>query len=448
MSSAARKLSIVIPLVLIALPAILFCSILARYVIDVPMFDDYDAVLGFLNHLKAAPTFWAKLIFFLGSQHSEYKLFFEEAVFWAQVKALGHINLPSLCMLGNGFALLLGIVLWRMFLPAAELSRRLIFFIPVSWLLFQLQYAQTLDFPIGALQNLPVIVFSLAAIHLLFETKRWSFSAALALFVLAISSSGNGLVLIPIGLVVLAVRRDFRRIFAWAGVSAVCMASYLYNYTPANWQTPSGSVIPAVARLRSLGFAVSLLGSAGAYPIRAGGIVLGTLLCLFCIYVGRRGYFRKRPDVGYSVVFLVLTSICLTCFRLNYGFQASMASRYTIYSTLLLIFGWFAIVELWLDRNRHLPWRNPMFVCAACGAICFSVAMDVWGARFLERRNRDLIIGMSLYARNPSPQATSGPVFPPPATADVQAFNLRVREILRQSSELGIYRPPAYRDVR
>ncbi len=429
----------------IMLPAIIFYYILLRHIVTVPIADDYYALFNFLNHLADAPSLSAKAYYFLVAQHNEYKLFFEHALFWAQVRSSGLIDLRLLCITGDTFALWLTLVLWKIFLPHhADTATRLIFFAPVPWLVFQLQYAQTLNFAMGALQNLPVLVFSISTIYLLLRLTRSAFYGALAGLILAVSSSGNGLLIIPIGAAILAIRRRYGRLSVWAANSALCLISYFYGYSPVFWLSPFHSPVPPISRLWQPYYVICFLGSAAAYPLRSLSPVLGIAICVFFIHMARRGYFRRRPEVGYSICFVILTSIAVAGFRSNFGLISSTSSRYTIYSTLLLIFAWFAIVDEHLVRESRLAWRVAVVASAAAGSVLFSIAMDVWGLRYLERRNHDLIIGMSLYKHNCDQQTGAGPIFPPPKSKQDQEFNVRVRGVLKDSVRLGIYQLPTY----
>ena len=128
---------------LIALPIAIVYFILLTHIVNIPMADDYDALLNFSIHLRNAPKLSDKLHYFLSSQHGEYKLFLVHALLWLELHLLGHIDLKLLSVIGNSFILLLGILLWQMLLPRHQgLATRMAFFVPVSWLLFQLQYAQ------------------------------------------------------------------------------------------------------------------------------------------------------------------------------------------------------------------------------------------------------------------------------------------------------------------
>lgn len=440
----ATRLSIGAAALFIAAPAIIFYSILLRHVVNVPIADDYYALLNFLNHMREAPNLSAKAHYFLISQYNQYKLFFEHALFWLQLELSGHLDLAVLCILGDSFVLWLAILLWKMFLPRdTEFTGRLTFFVPIPWLLFQLQYAQTLNFSMGALQNLPVLLFSLAAIYLLLRRTRWTFLWSLVCLVLAVSSSANGLLMIPIGVLILAFSRKHARQVVWAATSAVCITAYSYGYSAMLWLIPSNSFFPSPAQFWRLRYVICFLGSAGGYPIRSGSLVLGIAICVFYGYVARRGYFHRNPSIGYSVLFLLLTSVGVAGFRSELGVPCS-SSRYTIYSTLLLIFAWFVIVDEWLIHKHRSPRHRAIFLSAVVAAVLFSVSMDVWGLRYLVRRNRDLVTGIAMYERNPSPQSSAGPFFPPPNTTQAQAFNRQARDILAQSAKLGIYRLPAY----
>ena len=431
---------------LIALPIAIVYFILLTHIVNIPIADDYDALLNFSIHLRNAPKLSDKLYYCITNQHSEYKLFFLHVLLWLELNLFGHIDLKLLSVIGDSFILLLGILLWRMLLPRHQcLATRMAFFVPVSWLLFQLQYAQTLNFAMAGIQNLAVLVFSLAAIYFLHCANRRAFLAALACLLLAISASGNGLLVVPIGLIILVLNRRYRDVAVWAAVSAICIAAYLYGYDSRLWLLglPPATVSPLAQFLRPL-YTISFIGSAGAYPIRAGSLVLGVAICVFYFYMAKTGHFYRNPVIGYSVLFLFLTAVLVTGFRFNYGIGSSTASRYTIYSTLLLIYGWFTIVEEWLIPKTQPALRNRILVIVTAGAILFSVAMDVWGFRYLRNRNQNLVTGMRLYEHSASVQSIVGPSFPAPRTKDDQAYNLWTRDLLSEASKLGIYRLPSY----
>jgi hypothetical protein len=444
---------VIVPVVLIALPAIFFYGILFRKAIDVPLDDDYEALLDFLNRMAVLKSFPARVSYFFSAQLNEYKLFFAHAVAWLQFAFSGHTDLRVLAAIGNGSILLLAILLWVMFLPGQKnLSQRIALFIPVSYLLFQLGYAATLNWAMPSLQNLPVLVFSLGTIYLLVQDSHLAFWAALIGLVLAIAASGNGFLVVPIGVVILVRSRHYARVVSWLIVSAACVAAYAYRYNLMSSQSRfHHSVLETVLQPRPL-YVLAFIGNALAFPALLGryhplevvsALFLGLVLCVYFFVLARRGYLHRNPTVSYCVLFLFLTAVGVAGIRSALGVGQSLESRYIIYSSLFLIFAWFSVVEE-VIQHQNLPLRrNRIFLVAVIGATVFCFIMDFSGWRELEQRNHKVIFGMSTYEHSLSSGASVGPILP------FQGQGLRSDElekeaplILRESTRLGIYTPP------
>jgi len=438
-----------------ALPAIVFYGILFQKAINIPLDDDYEALLDFLNQmaeLKSAP---ARASYFFAAQFNEYKLFFGHAVAWLQFVFSGHTDLRILCAIGNGSILLLAILLWMMFLPQHKnLAQRMAFFIPVSYLLFQLGYRATLNWAMPSLQNLPVLVFSLGTIYLLVRGSRWAFWCALIGLVLAIAASGNGLLVIPIGVLILALSGYYLRVVSWLMISAGCVAAYAYHYNLMSSQSRlHHSVLETVLRPRPL-YVIAFIGNAAAFPPLLGryhplevifGLLLGFLLCAYFVILWRRGYARRNPTVSYCILFLLLTAVGVAGIRSEFGISQSLESRYGIYSALFLIFAWFSIVEE-IVQHQNVPLRqNRIFLATVAGSVMFCLVMDFYGWRDLEERNRKLVLGMAAYEHSVSSEFSIGPILRfPGQNARFEELEERAPVILRQSMRMGIYRPPLF----
>jgi hypothetical protein len=453
--SRRLRSKMLVPAVFLALPAILFYGILFRNAINVPLDDDYEALLDFLNQMVELKSAAARASYFLAAQFNEYKLFFGHAVAFLQFAFVGHTDLRVLSAIGNGSVLLLAILLWMMFLPHHKnLAQRMAFFIPVSYLLFQLGYAATLNWAMPSLQNLPVLLFSLGTIYLLVRGSRRAFWCALIGLALAIAASGNGLLVIPIGVVILALSRYYLRVVGWLMISAGCVAAYAYRYNLMSSQSRlHHSVLETVLRPRPL-YVIAFIGNAAAFPPLLGryhplevvsGLFLGLLLCTYFFVLWRRGYARRNPTVSYCVLFLLLTAVGVAGIRSEFGISQSLESRYEIYSALFLIFAWFSIVEEFL-QHQNLPLRrNHTFLATVVGAVLFCLVMDFCGWRDLEERNRKIVLGMAAYEHSVSTEFSVGPILRfPGQSARFDELEQRAPFILRQSTRLGVYRPPVF----
>jgi len=429
----------------VAFPAVPFYVILFRTNLDIPVYDGYGA-LEFVNHLEKLSGLAAKLSFVFEAQFNEYKLVFAEFLIWLQYAITGRIDFAVLGAVSNAFVLFIALLLWKMFLPAhKDLGTRLALFIPVSWLLFQFEYAELLNFGGAGLQHLPSLLFAFAAIHLLFGKTRRAFSGALAFQVLAVAASGNGFLLLPIGLLVLVPGRRYVRIALWLATSAVCIAGYSYHYNVmSSKSSPDHSVFSALLHLRPL-YVVGFIGSAAGTLFPVAGFVLGASLCVFFIWMAFKVYVRRNPAVSCCVLFLLLTAIGAASIRSDLGLAQCASSRYTLYSALFLIFAWFAIVEEYLQHSRVSLLNNGGYLAAVAATVFFFILMDALGFSLMKIMDRGLVEGMVEFEHPNPPDSTKGPVIDLwKGGVDFEKINPSARAALIESIRLGVYRPPKY----
>ncbi len=433
---------------LVLLPLLPFYAILLRYGVNIPLEDDYDAILNFLDRLHQLHPGLPRLVYVLTAQHNEYKLVFLHGLVWLQASALHHIDFRLTCFLGNITVVFIGLLLWKMFLPTEpDLRRRLLLYLPVSLLLFQLNYVGTLDWAMTSLQHLPGMLFSLAALYFLVQKTPTSYTAALLALVLAIAASGNGFFLVPIGLLALLLDRRYLRAAGWLAASAVCIAGYAYRYvTP----PPPGvsaqnaarhvSLLTSVLHVKPLYF-LAFVGSAAAYP-RFLSYFLGLALLACFVWALRLGYFRANPLVCYCVLFLLITAAGVTVLRSSLDFKTFMSSRYRIHCDLMLIFVWFFYVERFLQHHVASLRHNRVFVSVLSLCCLFAVLQDAYGFYVVHKRAAIANEGMALY-EHPQPGQPAGPVLPlpdePPAR---QAWESNAHRILDRSIQQGTYLPP------
>jgi hypothetical protein len=439
--SSRAKVALAATLVL--LPVLSFYAILFHLSLNIPVYDDYDAGLNYLNQSTQIPTLSGKLMYLLAAQQNEYKIVFGHAVIWLQYALFGNVDFRLTCALGNLFVLPLGWLLWKMFLPReTNLARRLALFIPVSLLLFQLTYSETLNWALPGLQNINVVFFSLAAIYFLVKPSRASFWSAIAMMVLAISASGNGFLVVPIGLLILTINRQYARIAGWLGATALCLAGYAYHYNAMSSQSPVHHSIVATILHMNPAYILVFAGAEFFRPLQVS-LVAGIALLAYFAYLAKKGYWQKNPLVSYCILFLLFTAVGVAGIRSEFGLTSGTASRYRIYSDLLVIFAWFAFVEEFLKPQRDALRRNSRYLAAVAMATLLFLIGDVCGYHLLRHRDQDLVRGLALY-EHPQPSGPAGPALAPADTPPWNAFAIRARVIMDRSIELHIYRPPNY----
>ncbi len=269
--------------------------------------------------------------------------------------------------------------------------------LPISLLLFQPQfYENTITWAICALQHVPALFFAFATFYLLARPGVRSFLISLPLAFLATFSNGNGLAVLVAGMLVVLLRRDYRRALIWLLFSILCggLYSYLSQFSAAepvsaNLTHPlrvlggfflmSGSM--GLLFTRSL-VGLSLTGMAITLPIA---LVIGTILLR---YTGQVHWLQRLPArlqrgldswsvpvvhqaalpliAGYAYLLITLLGIA---FARGQGWH---------YGLLLPRFIWFATVALVTGYVLVMFWLRPVYrVGVGRGVLAFSLLFSV-----------------------------------------------------------------------
>lgn len=382
-----------LPICLIAVPIVAFYLILVRTAVDLPILDDYQNILGVANALSQAHGLVSRGAVVLASQNNGYKLIFESAVVWMQYSILGRIKILPLVVLGNAFpmAIFICLALMAKLSSIADPVKKLLAFAPVSFFIFQLQYASALNFASISLQQLTVVAFSVWAIYLVCMNSAGAFLTACAASILAVSASPNGFFLAPIGILVLIQQRHWNRVAYWTALFGCLLGAYLYHYvgnpTVTNAAATTGS---APAHHVNPLYALSFLGSSAArYSSVLPSVLLGAALLGIVAWATARRYFRDNPAVFYSMLFIVITAIAVSALRADQGIAQSLASRYRIYSNLMLALSYIFVIETMLRDRRSV---TVAVVAAIMVSACFCVLSDMGGARFLSQKKQLLVL--------------------------------------------------------
>jgi len=431
-----------------AIPAGIFYTILYRNAVNLPIFDDYANILDFSNKLLQLHGVFNRIFLVLTYQHNEYKLIFENTVVTSQYFLLGHISLLPLVALGNTFALLIFLVVCCMFFrPQDDVAAKFMLLVPAAYLIFQLQYASALEWASSSLQHLAVVFFSLLSIHLISKASRASFVWASIALVFAIASSPNGFFVVPVGVLILWQNKHWQRMYAWFAMAIAMLVLYFWHYNFHSSQTsPHGSVLADIFRLNAL-YVFSFLGSSVArYQSIVPAVVFGmALLGLFLLATWRK-YYKQNPSVYYSMLFILITAVGVSGLRSGFGLAQSLASRYRMYSNLMMVFCYFFLVEHLLEAVKKKSVRAAIPRVAFAFAVAFWVLSTLAGARFL--RNKKLLLVQNMERWQTSSQQSL------PSDAGIDPNSVLARQIdagvyqpqadiLRESMRLGIYRPPA-----
>ncbi len=408
------------------LPAIAAYAVLILQTFPAPYQDDYHAILAFAADYQQQPPWKQKVLAIAADQHNEYKLAFEHSVIAVELQSTRHLNFLFLAILGDLTLLPIAYLLWKIY---GEMGLRA--FLPISFLFFALTYWETLDWAMTGLQNIPVILFSLLSIYLLIRSQELTSLGTLLLACLAAAlaalTSANGFMLGPVGLLILLPRRAYARALAWCVSFAIPLAAYLFRFVPV-----AHPVVPYAFVTRPL-FFLAFLG--GIVPAPWAAALFGIAVLAVVVFALRSRFDRSHPVACYFALWILCTAAVVGWVRGAAGL--SVASRYSVYSILLLIFC-YAFLTHHLAARSSAVVRKVFYVASLVVAIAFCLAADLHAFQKLGERRHMVLSGIELYCANP---AVNSPMIDPRILHAAPGEQAYERDILTEAAQKGIYTP-------
>ena len=386
-------------LISVFLPVAVAFGLLYRQEFAVPYQDDYPVIVDFANDYSQLHGFTAKLLDITTKQNNDYKLALVHFFVAMEMEFAGHLNFPLLVNLGNLSLIGIAYLLWRVYrADGSDINGQLMGFIPISALFFSLTYWESLDWAMAGLQNLPVILFSLLALYLLIPKSGVSpapliLSLSYISAMLAAFSSANGFLLAPVGLLMLLRRRNFGAAIVWSASFVVPVAAYLYHYTPFY---VSVDTIHRGSYVAKLAYFFAFLGC--AIPSRNAAALLGLVISAVLLLALLSRVERTNPIAFYFTLWILLTAGLVAWLR------QSIASRYSMYSVLLLTFCYWFLASYVPSRLAGFK-KKRFYVASIILAMVFFLMRERSAYVHLAQRRQMVLAGMEHYRANPEANA-------------------------------------------
>jgi hypothetical protein len=322
-----------------AIPVGAYLALLAHYQVNAISGDQWDDVAlvaqSFGGHFPSWSSLWGL--------HTDNRIFFPNLI----VIALAHtvsFNIEveeylSALMLFGAIALLIWAHKRRS--PATPL----LFYCPVVFVLLTFSQWQNTLWGFQMAWYLVVVAWAASVVLLDWPRLPWpAFIGAILVAVVGSYSSLQGLLIWPVGLVLLYHRRRPSWAFvSWIAAGVVTTALYFQNY-----HAPSSSpkfalehpVLVLKFYLFALGDVVGVQMKEGA-PANGAVIAFGALILVMAIFVVLRWGIRRDPRSGTPIgiamiVFGLLFDLLITEGRLLFGLWGASQSRYVTYDVVVL----------------------------------------------------------------------------------------------------------------
>ncbi|WP_229209344.1 hypothetical protein [Dyadobacter sediminis] len=378
-----------LPGILMTLPVLLWVTVLLYYSVNVPWFDDYDPFPDFLDKWISGGSFseQLKLLF---QPNNEHRMVIGKMITLVYYQLTGHLDFTFLHIAGACFTLGTFAVFWKAFRKS---RLKWWFFLPVPFLLFQLQYHLVFLWAICSLQHQPVIFFVCLSMFLLAKRQfAWAVLAALC----ATYAMSNGIFVWVSGAGILMLRSDYRRLATWLAAGAFAIGFYFYGLS-AQGNESSIEFFIKNPHLSVLGFFAFLGGLFDFFPEKS--IVTRSVLPVLAGFVTMiwiviwllrqitpflKKTFRqsegntletygKTADLNRFLlgilIFLLVNALVIGLLRPRFGFFVMIVSNYKMYPALFLIVAYLSFITSSLAGNV----RKRGFQLA------FAISILIWG---------------------------------------------------------------------
>jgi hypothetical protein len=432
------------------IPALIFYYLVARTVYNLPVYDDYSLIY-FVNNFSQLDGWISKLNYIVNFQHNEYKLILVNLIFASQYMLFGHLDFVVLSMIGSASVIIIYMLLLNIFkITTNNLWIRYLSLLPVSLLLFQLQYASTINFSMASIQNISVLAFSLATVSFLAHNSKSRFAMACFSLLLAISASGNGFLLVPVGLLLLIERKRWMHIIIWITLSVLIMIVYFnqYSISHSSAGTEGGHLIKLLSQFNLIYVLAFIGASIAKYQNHFPSVLLGVFILCTWGFAFSSKYSMKNPSVFYFFIFLILTAFAVSTIRSGLGIEQSLSSRYRIYSNLILILTYIFLMETYFTKFSNIKVQLSLISVLIVFSLIFFIVSNSAGYQFLQGRKLAIAQEMTNWKSEVFQEKIKQDDqleihFDPAVTRQLELGIYKpVTPVLLESIRLGVYQPP------
>lgn len=307
---------------------------------DLPSYDDFDAILGYLSR-----PFPERLVSAF-AKHNEHRIALTRLAAEMIVALRGSFSFTIMAFVGNLLLLIFAGLWYRVLAPK---SRALA--LGAIWLLLSLANRENQLWAMTSIQNIGVMLFAFGALQLSARASVRSFIAAIACAVLATVASGGGIFVWPCLLLAewFGARRKGRLatlvcmgmvlFFALAAVPSPAMETIIVQDAPKPGETilAKANILRFQVELtpmfivRHLGYAgcffISSLGGVAVFPLVT--FAVGCVILLSFVTVWRRRQEFCIDPVFWFLIFVLMNLVPCAVFR-AVSFTTNIPSRYLV----------------------------------------------------------------------------------------------------------------------
>jgi hypothetical protein len=430
--------------VLVVIPILVFYWVVVYMCVDAPFQDDIDALLEPSVLLRRAGISFTESWNIIYTQDDERRIVMNRLVAWVLDKSFGYLDLRFMIVLGASSLLAYTAVLWQVFRQAGF---SLLFFVPIPWLLFNVQFFDAIFWSMIPLQHVAVFVWGFVAIFFLAKAGRTALVLALIFAVFSIYSDVSGNFLLPVGILMLVVQRRWPALMVWTVVVGLVVFLYFNNLQVPAYRPSLAENLSKPMNILSTILALPGLwadpGPSFPFKFRAGIAILVGLLCLgFVLMVVYRlaiSVYRKKQEPGTAQLFalgaiclLGITFATLALGRASYGLDSVFTSRYRH-----MYVHWLIMLYI-LGLLTFPKWTKKPSVAWGMGGFAFIFCLNAYIQYWVETDYFRKVILTDAYEWEKNRAIPSTPIYQTPRIKKL------VDDVYEAAYESGVYRGPHY----
>ncbi len=343
-----------------------FLNILSYYFIvfkmgvNMPLLDDYNFLYDILRIEDHAS--WHRKLFSIIAQHNEHRIAFSRLIALAQLHFSGHIDFRWLAFLGN-----LGLLATALFIAWGGGNRgekKWYSFLLIAPVIFSAYQGYQMFWAMPSISNYWSVAFSLGSLACLNSEHRFRFAFASALALMAIFTSGQGLVLLPVAFLGLLFFRRWKEAAGWLFLSGFIWFIY-FKLHHTNVGNPENNDL-----FKAIGWFLVLVGQAPAEALMVFipdslietpenfvtlRVIWGLLICLFAAFLFFRGPIRSQFFLFSATAYVFCLCAAAAKSRSFLPYCYAMSTQYHNWSLLivgLLSLGTLSLFSTSLYRYR------------------------------------------------------------------------------------------------
>ena len=372
-----RRIILVFILVLCFVAPVYYSHLVVTNTINVPLWDDFDCQLRFLNYFLESDSFGEKFGHLI-VQHNEHRLIFLRLVAVSVFNLMGNLDFRLLCYIGNAALALIAFFLFLSF--NSKKTLKILYFCPVLFLLFQPQNFDSLLWPTVQFSYFYSFLFSLITLFFL-RKSGWLYFVSASLFgILATFSNGNGLLVFVVGFGLLLVEKRYKSAGLWLLISGMVWSSYFIGYSHLPGNPPIGEALLNVKAW--IPYFFTFTGLAPGFSLLYPSLLLGIGIILWFIFLTVRKYYNDNPTVYFLFLSVLLTIALNALVRSWRGIEFLLSQpRYKFISICAVILAYLSMCEIVKRKKNKLALAVTGLVAAS---LFFALSFHIYSPMVVE----------------------------------------------------------------